>query len=64
MGSPEGESRSFHWPEGKQAVFVPFHDVDTGGFLKRGDRSPLFLVEQKHENSIDLVCHDHVSGGR
>jgi len=49
MGSPEGESPSFHWPEGKQAVFVPFHDVDTGGFLKRGDRSPLFLVEQKHE---------------
>lgn len=45
----EGGSRSFHWPEGKRAVFVPFHDVDTGGFLKRGARSPLFLVEQKHE---------------
>jgi peptidoglycan/xylan/chitin deacetylase (PgdA/CDA1 family) len=29
-------------------VFVPFHDVDTGGFLKRGERDPLFRIEQKH----------------
>jgi peptidoglycan/xylan/chitin deacetylase (PgdA/CDA1 family) len=40
---------SFHWPEGKRAVFVSFHDVDTGGFLRRGDRDPLFLVERKHK---------------
>jgi peptidoglycan-N-acetylglucosamine deacetylase len=39
----------FHWPAGKRAVFVPFHDVDTGGFLKRGGRDSLFKVEEKHQ---------------
>lgn len=48
-GNSEVDTRSFHWPEGKRAVFVPFHDVDTGGFLRRGDRDPLFLVERKHK---------------
>jgi peptidoglycan/xylan/chitin deacetylase (PgdA/CDA1 family) len=38
----------FHWPGGKRAVFVPFHDVDTGGFLKRREHDPLFAVERKH----------------
>ena len=45
----EKESPLFNWPGGKRAVFVPFHDVDTGGFLKRGSRDPLFLIEQKHK---------------
>ncbi len=44
----EEPTPAFQWPDGKRAVFVPFHDVDTGGFLKRGERDPLFLVEQKH----------------
>jgi peptidoglycan/xylan/chitin deacetylase (PgdA/CDA1 family) len=39
----------FQWPEGKRAVFVSLHDIDTGGFLKRRDRDPLLRVEQKHE---------------
>jgi peptidoglycan-N-acetylglucosamine deacetylase len=38
----------FHWPRNKRAVFVPFHDVDTEGFLKRQDRDPLFMIERKH----------------
>jgi peptidoglycan/xylan/chitin deacetylase (PgdA/CDA1 family) len=45
----EEKTLSFHWPEGKRAIFVPFHDVDTGGFLRRGDCDPLFLVERKHK---------------
>jgi peptidoglycan/xylan/chitin deacetylase (PgdA/CDA1 family) len=44
----EDKTPAFQWPGGKRAVFVPFHDVDTGGFLKRGERDSLFLVEQKH----------------
>jgi peptidoglycan/xylan/chitin deacetylase (PgdA/CDA1 family) len=43
------ETRLFHWPAGKRAVFVSLHDVDTGGFLRRRDRDPLFRVEQKHQ---------------
>jgi peptidoglycan/xylan/chitin deacetylase (PgdA/CDA1 family) len=43
------ENRPFQWPPGKRAVFVPFHDVDTGGFLRRRERDPLFRLEQKHQ---------------
>jgi peptidoglycan/xylan/chitin deacetylase (PgdA/CDA1 family) len=39
----------FQWPAGKRAVFVSLHDIDTGGFLKRRHRDPLFRVEQKHD---------------
>ncbi len=44
----EEQTSVFRWPDGKRAVFVPFHDVDTGGFLRRGEGDPLFQVEQKH----------------
>jgi peptidoglycan/xylan/chitin deacetylase (PgdA/CDA1 family) len=39
----------FQWPAGKRAVFVSLHDIDTGGFMTRRDRDPLFRVEQKHQ---------------
>ena len=44
-----GEPQLFQWPAGKRAVFVSLHDVDTGGFLRRRDRDPLFHIEQKHQ---------------
>ena len=47
-GAP-GTGRAFHWPFGKRAVFVALHDVDTGGFLARRERDPLFRVEAKHQ---------------
>jgi peptidoglycan/xylan/chitin deacetylase (PgdA/CDA1 family) len=43
------KSRLFQWPSGKRAVFVSLHDVDTGGFLKRGENDPLFRLEEKHD---------------
>jgi peptidoglycan/xylan/chitin deacetylase (PgdA/CDA1 family) len=43
------ENRAFMWPQGKRAVFVSLHDVDTGGFLRRRERDPLFRLEQKHQ---------------
>ncbi len=43
------DTRLFQWPAGKRAVFISLHDVDTGGFLRRRDRDPLFRVEQKHQ---------------
>jgi len=43
-----GDTRLFQWPSGKRAVFVSLHDVDTGGFLRRRERDPLFRLEQKH----------------
>jgi peptidoglycan-N-acetylglucosamine deacetylase len=46
-GSPE-RLRTFHWPGGKRAVFVPLHDVDTDGFLRRRERDPLLRIEQRH----------------
>jgi peptidoglycan/xylan/chitin deacetylase (PgdA/CDA1 family) len=39
----------FRWPAGKRAVFVPLHDVDTDGFLRRREQDPLFQIEQKHQ---------------
>jgi peptidoglycan/xylan/chitin deacetylase (PgdA/CDA1 family) len=38
----------FQWPAKKTAVFIALHDVDTAGFLERGDRDPLFRLEQKY----------------
>ena len=46
---PGRETQSFQWPSGKRAVFISLHDVDTGGFLRRRDRDPLFRLEQKHQ---------------
>jgi peptidoglycan/xylan/chitin deacetylase (PgdA/CDA1 family) len=46
---PAGEDQAFQWPSGKRAVFVSVHDVDTGGFLSRRERDPLFRLEQKHQ---------------
>jgi peptidoglycan/xylan/chitin deacetylase (PgdA/CDA1 family) len=46
---PEREPPPFRWPSGKRAVFLSLHDVDTGGFLQRRDRDPLFLLEKKHQ---------------
>ena len=43
-----GRKRVFEWPEGKRAAFLSLHDVDSGGFLQRKERDPLFRVEQKH----------------
>ena len=43
------ENRPFQWPPGKRAVFVSFHDVDTGGLLRRRERDPLFRLEQKRQ---------------
>jgi peptidoglycan/xylan/chitin deacetylase (PgdA/CDA1 family) len=43
------EDLAFQWPPGKRAVFVSLHDVDTGGFLGRRERDPLFRLEQKHQ---------------
>ena len=42
------ESSPFRWPLGKRAVFISVHDVDTEGLLRRGERDPLFLIEQNH----------------
>ena len=39
----------FHWPHGKRAVFIALHDVDTAGFLLRGERDPLFRIEAEHQ---------------
>ncbi len=39
----------FRWPSGRRAAFVSFHDVDTPGFLKRGDRDALLRLEQKYD---------------
>jgi peptidoglycan/xylan/chitin deacetylase (PgdA/CDA1 family) len=39
----------FRWPSGKRAAFVSLHDIDSGGFLRRRERDPLFRVEQKHQ---------------
>jgi hypothetical protein len=43
------EPSLFHWPDQKQAVFIALHDVDTAGFLERGERDPLFRLEQKYQ---------------
>jgi peptidoglycan/xylan/chitin deacetylase (PgdA/CDA1 family) len=43
------ENRAFMWPQGKRAVFVSLHDVDTGSLLRRRERDPLFRLEQKHQ---------------
>jgi len=43
-----GRRRVFQWPRGKSAAFVSLHDIDTRGFLRRGERDPLYRVEQKH----------------
>jgi peptidoglycan/xylan/chitin deacetylase (PgdA/CDA1 family) len=48
LGGSVADSRPFHWPSGKRAVFVSLHDVDTGGFLRRREADPLFKLEQKH----------------
>lgn len=48
------ENQAFQWPSGKRAVFVSLHDVDTGGFLRRRERDPLFRLEQKHQ--IHSTC--------
>jgi peptidoglycan/xylan/chitin deacetylase (PgdA/CDA1 family) len=40
--------RLFRWPSGLRAVFLSMHDVDTGGLLRRRERDPLFLLEEKH----------------
>ena len=45
----EYKDRVFQWPSGKRAVFVSLHDVDTGGFLGRRERDPLFRIEEKHQ---------------
>ena len=47
--NPGCKTGAFQWPEGKRAVFVSVHDVDTGGLLRRRDRDPLFRIEQKHQ---------------
>jgi peptidoglycan/xylan/chitin deacetylase (PgdA/CDA1 family) len=39
----------FQWPEGKRAVFVSLHDVDTRGFFQRKEHDDLFRLEQKHQ---------------
>jgi len=39
----------FQWPEGKRAVFISLHDVDTRGFFQRRERDPLFQLEQKYQ---------------
>jgi peptidoglycan/xylan/chitin deacetylase (PgdA/CDA1 family) len=49
VGGSEYGNRAFQWPQGKRAVFVSLHDVDTGGLLGRGERDPLFRLEQKHQ---------------
>jgi peptidoglycan/xylan/chitin deacetylase (PgdA/CDA1 family) len=46
-GAPE-QHRPYRWPGGRRAAFVALHDVDTGGFLKRRERDPLFRIEAKH----------------
>jgi len=46
---PGCKTQSFQWPSGKRAVFISLHDVDTGGFLRRRERDPLFRLEQKHQ---------------
>jgi peptidoglycan/xylan/chitin deacetylase (PgdA/CDA1 family) len=58
-----GETRAFQWPSGKRAVFVSLHDVDTGGFLRRRERDPLFRLEQKHQiRSTWFVPTAHLKG--
>lgn len=47
--TPGYENRVFQWPLKKRSVFVSLHDVDTGGFLRRRERDPLFRLEQKHQ---------------
>jgi peptidoglycan/xylan/chitin deacetylase (PgdA/CDA1 family) len=41
--------QTFRWPHGKRAVFIALHDVDTAGFLRRGERDPLFRIEVEHQ---------------
>jgi peptidoglycan/xylan/chitin deacetylase (PgdA/CDA1 family) len=41
--------QTFRWPHGKRAVFIALHDVDTAGFLGRGERDPLFRLEAEHQ---------------
>jgi peptidoglycan/xylan/chitin deacetylase (PgdA/CDA1 family) len=40
--------RVYQWPSGKRAAFVSLHDIDTHGFLQRGEKDPLYQVERKH----------------
>ena len=47
-GDTKSDTRPFHWPSGYRSVFVSFHDVDTRGFLRRKEHSPLFRLEKKH----------------
>jgi hypothetical protein len=47
--TPGCETKPFQWPSGKRAVFVPLHDVDTDGFLRRRECDPLFRLEQDHQ---------------
>ncbi len=59
------EDRAFQWPSGKRAVFVSLHDVDTGGFLRRRERDPLFSLEQKHQiHSTWFIPTAIMKGGR
>jgi SAM-dependent methyltransferase/peptidoglycan/xylan/chitin deacetylase (PgdA/CDA1 family) len=44
-----GAARPFHWPSGKKAVFISFHDVDPPGFLRPGQRDTPFRGEAKHQ---------------
>lgn len=41
--------QTFRWPHRKRAVFIALHDVDTAGFLRRGERDPLFRIEAEHQ---------------
>jgi peptidoglycan/xylan/chitin deacetylase (PgdA/CDA1 family) len=49
VGGSGYENQAFQWSQGKRAVFISLHDVDTGGFLRRRERDPLFRLEQKHQ---------------
>lgn len=47
--TPGCEAEAIQWPSGKRSVFVPLHDVDTDGFLRRRESDPLFRLEQDHQ---------------
>lgn len=62
-GRQSGEG-AFRWPSGKRAVFVSLHDVDTGGFLRRRERDPLFRLEQRHGIRSTWFIPTDILGGK